>query len=519
AALALTVLSFLAHRARARHRSASATTGALGPVYGLKRVDQLDPNDYVPRYVQSVYQPRRDAATGAADDDLARATLRAAADGAAGAPWGICVFGRPTQGKTRLAWEALRATLPEWTLLRWPHGAAAPFDYAHVNGQKLALWLDDLWEYANPSEAPSLSDLPRRLREAGARVVVVATCRDGDDEKRTRELLGALLEHLTALRPADITRGEATQLAADLAVAHPADQEGAVYADEFDGTPGSLLLGVRRMAEQRYPALPEDGRRVLRALKLLRSAQSYDYPETRVRTVAGDLFGLPSDEGAWQTARAALVASDFLRLGEADSAGRRALEPVADVYLERAVPDYPTAGASEADDWPRLRLTLERQRDAAALVSLGIAFNERSLGDLRANQEQAIACYRAALEVYTRASAPADWATTQNNLGLALAAQAGLAEGDARARLLGEAVAAYRAAQEVYTRASDPVNWATTQNNLANALLAQARRAEGEARARSLEEAVAAYHAALEVRTRASAPAAWAMTQNNLAIT
>jgi tetratricopeptide (TPR) repeat protein len=267
-----------------------------------------------------------------------------------------------------------------------------------------------------------------------------------------------------------------------------------VYPDEFDGTPGSLLLGVRRMREQRYPALPEDGRRVLRALKLLRSAQTYVYPE----------------------ARAALVASDFVRLGAADSAGRRALEPVADVYLERAVPDYPTAGASEADDWPRLRLTLERQRDAAALLSLGNAFSERPLGDRRANKEQAIACYRSAQEVYTRASDPVNWAQTQNNLGAALRQQSELAEGGEQARLLGEAVDAYHAALEVSTRASAPTNWAQTQNNLAIALAAQAALAEGAEQARLLGEAVDAYRAAQEVYTRASAPTNWATTQNNL---
>ena len=51
---------------------------------------------------------------------------------------------------------------------------------------------------------------------------------------------------------------------------------------------------------------------------------------------------------------------------------------------------------------------------------------------------------------------PEDWATTQNNLGVALSALAGLSARAEAARLLGEAVAAYRAALTVRTRDQFP---------------------------------------------------------------
>ena len=107
---------------------------------------------------------------------------------------------------------------------------------------------------------------------------------------------------------------------------------------------------------------------------------------------------------------------------------------------------------------------------------------------------------------------------TQNNLGIALGDQAARTEGAAGAALLAEAVAAYRAALEVCTRAAHPVDWAATQNNLGNALGDQAGRTEGAAGAALLAEAAAAYRAALEVYTRAAHPVDWAMTQNNLGI-
>ena len=75
--------------------------------------------------------------------------------------------------------------------------------------------------------------------------------------------------------------------------------------------------------------------------------------------------------------------------------------------------------------------------------------------------------YRAALEEWTRDRAPLDWATTQNNLGNALATLGARESGTAR---LEEAVTAYRAALEERTRDRMPLDWAATQNNLGNAL-------------------------------------------------
>ena len=55
---------------------------------------------------------------------------------------------------------------------------------------------------------------------------------------------------------------------------------------------------------------------------------------------------------------------------------------------------------------------------------------------------------------------------TQNNLGNTLLEQGNRTNGQKGADLLAKAVSAYRAALEVYTRADHPVDWAMTQNNL-----------------------------------------------------
>ena len=79
--------------------------------------------------------------------------------------------------------------------------------------------------------------------------------------------------------------------------------------------------------------------------------------------------------------------------------------------------------------------------------------------------------------------------------------------GEEGRKLLGEAVAAYRSALEVRTKAELPQDWARTQNNLGNALWELGTRSGGEEGRKLLEEAVAAYRSALEVRTKSRSAA------------
>jgi hypothetical protein len=66
---------------------------------------------------------------------------------------------------------------------------------------------------------------------------------------------------------------------------------------------------------------------------------------------------------------------------------------------------------------------------------------------------QAVAAYRAALQVYTRELLPQQWATTQNNLGAALGEQGIRTGGEEGRRLLAQAVDAFRGALGIYQAA------------------------------------------------------------------
>ncbi|NEP44777.1 MAG: tetratricopeptide repeat protein, partial [Okeania sp. SIO2H7] len=117
---------------------------------------------------------------------------------------------------------------------------------------------------------------------------------------------------------------------------------------------------------------------------------------------------------------------------------------------------------------------------ASLMNSLAVDINQFPLGSRANNLEIAIACYQAALEVYTRQAFPEQWATTQNNLGNAYKNRIKGERGDN----IEEAIACYQAALEVYTRQAFPEQWAMTQNNLA---VAYSDRIKGE-RGDNIEE-------------------------------
>jgi tetratricopeptide (TPR) repeat protein len=130
--------------------------------------------------------------------------------------------------------------------------------------------------------------------------------------------------------------------------------------------------------------------------------------------------------------------------------------------------------------WRMVASARDRDEHGTALVLLGTALarlGERESGTARL--EEAVSAYRDALQEYTRARVPLQWAMTQMNLGTALARLGERESGTAR---LEEAVAAYRDALQEYTRARVPLDWAMTQNNLGTALKELGERESGTAR-------------------------------------
>ena len=151
----------------------------------------------------------------------------------------------------------------------------------------------------------------------------------------------------------------------------------------------------------------------------------------------------------------------------------------------------------DAADWARTQDDL-----GVALEVLGDRGDDRALQD-------SITAEQAALEVWTRAAQPSDWAKTQNHLGNALTDLG--ARGDNTA--LHEAVAAQQAALQVEGRDRDPDGWAMTERDLGDALLRLGEQGNDQA----LKDSIPAFRAALSVFTSDRSPAPWAGTQMDLA--
>lgn len=456
-------LAVYVHQARLRHLQAR--------VYSTQWVRWLDPWAFVPCYVGSVYLARHDLPTGEDADALAFDALRAAMQRdprSPLAPLGVCIFGRAAQGKTRLAWELLSTLLRGWTLVRWPHEPGIVFEPKLLRRRRVVLWLDDLHEFAAPTVAATINDLPRRMAKLGIPLVVIATCRDGRDEAQARAHLTSLLDRLAAVRLANLTPTEADALSTGLAKAGVT-----TWREEFDGTPGSLLLGIRHLRREDFPALPKAAQQILHALTLLHSAQIYAYPVWRVRGTAVDLFGL--DSAQWDAGCKALYDAGIVNIRRGTAAAPETIEPAADVYLDFGVPDYLLPNAEMSDDWSGLFESLERHRDAHALAALGTAFTElfKGVGPLlsyspRHDKELGILCLRAAVEVCAEdGAATAQWGMAQMDLGRALADRAELSEYLLRADFRRQALAAYRLAVSVLTPKTAPAHWALAQLSLA----------------------------------------------------
>jgi tetratricopeptide (TPR) repeat protein len=121
-----------------------------------------------------------------------------------------------------------------------------------------------------------------------------------------------------------------------------------------------------------------------------------------------------------------------------------------------------------------LAINLDSPLLRSLYLSLGIAYSDRAAKSIttsrQADLENAISIYQRAIELSPHESFPEDWAMAQYNLAHSYINRL---RGDApeerlrqRAENLELAIECYQLALEVYTRADFPEDWAMTQNNL-----------------------------------------------------
>lgn len=270
---------------------------------------------------------------------------------------GVIVIGKPHSGKSRLVLRVLQEH-PERLVLLPLGGRKSPpdnFEASGFAGEEMAIVFDDLHSVALTSDP---LEWRRRFEEAtGKRCLLVCTSRDGQDWKRVKAQpqLKTLLEvlpgeaHVFVSKAGpqgdDLSEDEGFLLARDLGLNLSREE----FRRRFDGSPGSLALDLKAMAE-RYEALKEDARlgilmsTALDAAKLLHAAGLPRFRLDVLGAAAKIIVGGPVGAQAWT-----------MTLGRAEEEGFGRVNDVGDFkvyrpYIEECVDEVrePVLGKLEA---------------------------------------------------------------------------------------------------------------------------------------------------------------------------
>ena len=295
--------------------------------------------------------------------DQATATLHDAAQ-YIGAKQGILVTGAANAGKTRLGLEALIAALPDWDTLVWNvgDGESRIPSAKQLEGRSVAVFLDDIQNYAAGGDIASGSDgrsaqssvagpgatlrtLYQRVCQDSAHVVIVATCRH-ENQKAAEGSLGWFFQKLDEVAIPTFNRDEGSLEARDI-IAEFAEQ-GAIR-DEWNGTLGSLVLGLGRKRQQYRdlviqhnpdnPAVP-----VLRAMKLLTIGGVRALTGRSVCAVCDQILhrsALAVSGEAWDDALEELKRLEFSTAITPTDDGDMLLAILKNDYFKYVVDDYP----------------------------------------------------------------------------------------------------------------------------------------------------------------------------------
>ena len=294
-----------------------------------------------------------------------------------GSKRGILLMGESNAGKTRLAYETMKAALPDWNVLRWrPDYIVDGTLVSEASFQgNIVIFVDDLQDYISPlfthdHRTIALRTLIETLLQSVQRMVIVATCRL-EDKAHVQAELGWLLDQLTLFNiPSFNANKEDPQ---SLQAITEFQKRGTVLVDDWDGTLGSLVLGLSKKNSQYYALKKShaDAAAVLHSMKLLRKGWTFNHTEHRIRAVCAGVFGekeVFEHENVWRNVVEILQTQQFITFDT--NATEKMLVIRKDTYFEKVVTDY----TCPYQDFIRLREVLSELKDAEALAELGIAF-------------------------------------------------------------------------------------------------------------------------------------------------
>jgi tetratricopeptide (TPR) repeat protein len=295
---------------------------------------------------------------------------------------GILILGEASLGKTRMAFEVLTQTLPSWPVLTWSTSSKLEEipQLADLKGPGLVLFIDDLQGYTNPSASEKvgvadthgaiLKAMISRTQSIIGPVVIVATCRS-EDERRAKATLGNLWEQLEVI---SVPSFNSDKSQSDKIIA-AFQEKGSIHIDDWDGTLGSLVLGLSTKTSEYQEIHNDPAETILQAMKLLTFAGVTDHTEQRVQGVCAGVFDkkvLQESKSAWRSAVASLIQLQFISTKSQES-GKISLVIRKDAYFEQVIDNYPPPG----QPYERIKNLTElvdvfmTLKDAEALIILG----------------------------------------------------------------------------------------------------------------------------------------------------
>jgi tetratricopeptide (TPR) repeat protein len=274
----------------------------------------------------------------------------------------LLILGRPTGGKTRLAYNLAKQSKGHWILQIRP----GFLDWKSLNFPRLPHRCKVLWIVDDVDKFLGKSDIPQGERVLGGKcsLKIVVTCRTGHElaQARSDKELAAFLERFPAVTCSDFSQAELVSFAGQVGKS--------IDPDLFDLTPGSVLLGLAEMRKRLDAAGPE-AQAVLKAMFLLRTALIFSPEKKLVTAVVTGIYQMDLPDDKIEAATATLVQDGFLR-------GEQSLAPCHDCYLTTGFfPYYPVHSPRLEQDLSSLGDVVEQNGTARDLQSLGVYWKSR----------------------------------------------------------------------------------------------------------------------------------------------
>ncbi|MBI1955138.1 MAG: tetratricopeptide repeat protein, partial [Acidobacteria bacterium] len=280
----------------------------------------------------------------------------------------LLILGRPSGGKTRMAFEVAKALRSYWVL-------RLPVDFEnweslHVPHVGWLYRLHLLWFVDDLDKHVAKTDIAcsERVLSQQCSLKLIATCRSGQElaDVNKNQSMRSFVESLKSVTITcrDFTGAELLELARK--TGRPAK------ASLYDKTPGSVTLGLKTMSERLQNAALL-AQQIMRAMFLLRQTYIFEAESQLVQETVTQIYGQTPTALEFEFSVSWLVDNHFLRQSNPK------LRPLHDVYLARDfLPYYGEQDSSFTTDLELLGPVVEAHGTGGELNSLGIYWGLRA---------------------------------------------------------------------------------------------------------------------------------------------